>query len=123
MIQSVLRRENAVTVGLLEAVAIYLIYQHEMPTAADVRTVAPHNEDLESSRKQAAWMSAALIGATFAITRDLNAFILGGIAMLGIDMSYKHSNAVNPATGRAEVGNGGQSLYGMPSYNDTDAVA
>lgn len=124
MIQSVLRRENAVTVGLLQAVGVYLIYQHQLPTAADVRTASPHNEDVESSRKQAAWESAALLGVVFAMTRDLNAFILGGIALIGIDSSYKHSNAVNPATGRADISSGGQaisSVYPLADYDDSAA--
>lgn len=121
-ITSILRRENAVTVGLLTAVAEYLIYQHELPSNADVRGAAPHNTDVEAARKQAAWESAALLGAVFLVTRDLNAFIIGGIALVGVDASYKHANAVNPSTGKADMGTSGQSIsnvYPLPDYTDS----
>lgn len=124
-IVSILRRENAATVGILEAVAIYLIYQHQLPANADVRSAAPHNDDVEATRRQAAWESAALLGLIFLTTRDLNAFIIGGIALIGIDSSYKHANAVHPMTGRVDVNVGGQSVMGdvhsLPDYNDDAA--
>lgn len=126
MLTSILKRESAVTVGIAEAVAIYLIYQHQLPSNADTRSISPHNSDIESSRKQAAWESAALLGVVFLISRDLNAFIIGGIALLGVDTSYKHANAVNPASGKADMSGGNQSIapsfggpHSLPDYSDS----
>lgn len=124
MIPSVLRRENAVTVGILEAIGIYLIYNAHLPAHADVRTVPAFNDDIESSRKTAAIESAALIGLVFAMTRDLNALIIGGVAMIGVDWSYKQSNAVNPATGKMDVATQtiAPNVYPLPDYTEDNQV-
>ena len=118
-----MRRENAATVGLLEALGVYAIYNLHMPASADLRGAPAHNTDAESSRKQAAWESGALLLAVAAITKDMNAFIIGGIALVAIDMSYKHANAVNPATGKADVANGGQSISNVYPLDNYDADA
>lgn len=102
---SILRRESAPVVGLLEAIAVYALYSHALPTLGDVRGVSPDNSDVESARKHAAIESTVLLGVVFAITRDFNAFIIGGVATILVDMSFKHANMVNPATGRAQVPN------------------
>lgn len=103
---SILRRESAPVVGLLEAIAVYALYSHAIPgSVADVRSVSPDNSDIESARKHAAIESTVLLGVVFCITRDFNAFIIGGIATILVDMSFKHANMVNPATGRAQVPN------------------
>lgn len=124
---SILRQESSVTVGLLEAVGIYLIYQHSMPAAtSDLMAAPPHNTDVESGRKHAAIESAMLLGLVLVISRDLNAFIIGGLALIGVDMSFKHANAVVPGTGKADKGNGGQSIgpsmtHNLPDYTSDDA--
>lgn len=102
---SILRRESAPVVGLLEAVAVYGIYTHALPSLGDVRGVSPDNPDIESARRVAAIESTALLAVVFCITRDFNAFIIGGIATIFVDMSFKHANMVNQVTGRAQVPN------------------
>lgn len=123
MFPSVLRRESAITVGLLEAIAVYEIYAHHMPQTVDLRNAAPHNSDAESSRRQAAFESAGLLVLVFAMTRDLNAFILGGVATIAVDMSYKHANGLNPATGKLDASGGGQSISNVYPLDNYDADA
>lgn len=121
---SSLKRDSAAMVGVLEALGIYLIYQHALPSAADTRSLPAHNNDIEVSRKHAAYESAGLLGVVFLVTHDLNAFIIGGIALVGIDSVYKHANSVNPATGRADgSSHSGQTIsssgpYSLPSQDD-----
>ena len=91
-------------VGLLTAVGVYLIYNNALPTAADIRLGPANDGDVESSRKSAAWKSAALIGLVFLVARDLNSYIISGGALVGIDYMYKHHNAIEPTTGRLDVG-------------------
>lgn len=106
---SILRRESAPVVGLLEAIAVYEIYQHALPSTADTRGVSSYNSDIETSRKHAAIEATVLLAAVFAVTRDFNAFIIGGIATVLVDASFKHANAVSPATGSVDTA-GGQSI-------------
>ncbi len=92
--------EGSITIGLAEAAAVYAIYQSALPNQADIRSADPHNNDIESARKAAAWKAAAMLGLVFLITHDLNSFLIGGAALGGIDYMVKHANAVHPATGK-----------------------
>src|SRR4051794_20044260 len=114
--RSSLTPESATVVGLLSAVGVYLIYSDSLPGIADERTAEPHNADLESSRKGAAWKSAALIAGVFLVARDVNSYIISGIALVGIDYMHKHANAVHPATGKLDIGTGGMSV--APDLNE-----
>lgn len=123
--KSRLAPDSATMVGLLTAGGVYLIYNNALPTVTDVKAAPPHDQLAEQSRKAAAWKSAALIGAVFLVARDLNSYIISGVALVGIDLMYKHANAVNPSTGRMDVDNGGRSIspaaqndYGLPEYSE-----
>jgi hypothetical protein len=94
---------TAAGVGVATAIAVYLIYNDALPTLADVKMAQPDDNAAESARKHAAWKSAALIGAVFFVARDLNSYLISGVALVGIDLMHKHANQVNPTTGRADV--------------------
>jgi hypothetical protein len=122
-----LQPDSATTVGILTAAGVYLIYNNALPSGADVRAAAPHDEDVERSRKSAAVLSAALIAGVFLVARDLNSYIISGAALVGIDYFYKHNNAIHPATGQYDVGTGGLTIapgsagsYPLPDYTTDD---
>ena len=120
-LMSKLQPDSATMVGILTAGGVYLIYQNALPSMADIRTTPANNPDVESSRKAAAWKSAALIAIVFAVARDLNSFIISGGALVGIDYMYKHHNAIVPGMGTLEgtppgpMGKG--NVYPMPDYS------
>lgn len=129
MLKSLLKPESSVTTGVLEAIGIYLIYNHSLPGLHDVKSAPQHDDTLESTRRTAGIESAVLLGAVFALTRDFNALIIGGVSLLAVDSMYKHANAVNPGTGKADMSGGRQSIsptlatsYALPDYSD-DAAA
>ena len=113
------------TVGLLTAAGVYLIYNNALPTTADV-TASPSNDNtIEQCRKKAAWESIALIGVVFLVARDLNSYIISGAALVAMDLAYKHSNAVHPATGKVDRSSDAASIdsdapnaavYSLPEY-------
>ena len=105
-LKSVLKPDSSVMVGLAEAAAVYVIYQSALPSHADVRSAPAHNTDVESARKAAAWKAAAVLGFVFLLTQDLNSFLIGGLALGGIDLMTKHANGINPATGKLAAGSG-----------------
>ncbi|MCW2899983.1 MAG: hypothetical protein JWO67_2248 [Streptosporangiaceae bacterium] len=118
-LKSVLKPDSAVMVGLAEAAAVYVIYNSALPSHADIRSAPPHDQTIESSRKAAAYKSAAVLGFIFLLTRDLNSFLIGGLALGGIDYMAKHSNGVNPATGKLADA-AGSSITGVAvESNDT----
>lgn len=95
-----LQPDSATTVGLLTAAGVYLIYNNALPRVADIRTIESQNKDVDASRRMAAYKSAALIGIVFLVARDLNSYIISGAALIGIDLMYRHADAVNPQTGK-----------------------
>lgn len=112
--------EGGVSVGLAEAAAVYVIYQSALPSHAEIRISDTQNTDIEAARKRAAWKSAAILAVVFLITQDLNAFLIGGAALGGIDLMVKHANAVNPSTGKmAGTGNEGNvNPFPLANYSD-----
>lgn len=99
-LKSVLKPDSSIMVGLAEAAAVYVIYQSALPNHADIHSAPAHDQTIESARKKAAWKSAAVLGFVFLLTQDLNSFLIGGLALGGIDIMTKHANGVNPATGK-----------------------
>lgn len=122
--------DSGTTVGLLTAAGVYLIYSNAVPSLADVRNAAPDDQDVERSRKTAAWISTALVAAVFVIAKDLNSYIISGASLVAIDYAYKHSNMIHPVSGKLDVDRGisvapGMSgAYPLPDYgDDTSDVA
>jgi hypothetical protein len=99
-----LQPDSATMVGLLTAAGVYLIYSNSLPSMADIRLGPPNDNDVEAVRKGAAIKSTLLIGLVFLVARDLNSYIISGGALVGIDYMYKHHNAIEPTTGRLDVG-------------------
>lgn len=120
-LRSMLQPDSATMVGVLSAAGVYLIYNNALPSAADIRTTPSNNPDVESARKAAAWKSAALITVVFLVARDLNSYIISGMALVGIDYMYKHNNAIMPGTGKLEGAPTGAAVYPMPEY-DSEAI-
>jgi hypothetical protein len=85
--------------GLAVGSVVYAIYGNATPTVADIRAAAPNDQNIANSRKQAAIMSAGLVGAISLIAKDPTIFIIGGAIIVGMDWWTRHANAVNPKTG------------------------
>lgn len=120
-----LQPDTSVSIGVLTAIGVYMIYNQALPNQTDVRSAMPHNDDVESARKSAAIKSLVLIGGVFIISRDLNTFIIGGSGLVGIDYMYKHANGTHPATGKLDASGSGQTVapglsqaYPMPDYSE-----
>lgn len=95
--------DSATTIGVLTAAGVYLVYNNALPSIADIRTAHAHDDDVDTARKHAAYLSVAIIGGVFLISRDVNSYIISGAALVGLDLLYKHANTVNPGTGKADV--------------------
>lgn len=119
-----LKPDSATMVGLLTAAGVFLIYNNALPSGADIRAAMPDNAQVESERKKAAWESVALISLVFIVSRDLNSYIISGGALVGIDLMYKHSNAVHPNSNQVEASSSnsisqGAEVYSMPDYQES----
>jgi hypothetical protein len=116
--------EGGVAAGIGTAIAVYLIYNSSLPPAIDARMAPANDSNIEAARKGAAMKSAGLIGLVFLITRDVNAFVISGASLGGVDYLYKHHNAINPDTGKWEPADSSMnsmspmaSLHPLPDYS------
>lgn len=127
MFKSVFSRpEGGIAAGVGTLIAVALIYNSQLPSSADLRVGPAHDDNTEKSRKGAAVMSSAVIGVVFLLTRDLNAFIISGIGLGGIDYLAKHHNGINGANGRWDSPTASMSkmatLHPMPEYGDAESM-
>jgi hypothetical protein len=128
-LKSILKPDSSVMAGLAEAAAVYVIYQSALPNHADIRSAPANDATIESARKGAAWKAAGLLGFVFLITQDLNSFLIGGLALGGIDYMTKHANGVNPSTGKltgtppAGTAAGNETAFPLPDYTDSSMGA
>jgi hypothetical protein len=120
-LKSILKPPESISIGLAEAAAVYVIYQGALPNHADIASAPSNDATIESARKKAAWKAAAILGFVFLLTQDVNSFLIGGLALGGVDLMTKHANAVNPATNKAVPPAPGSSITGgaAPDANDT----
>lgn len=125
-LRSILRPDTSVMVGLANGAIIMAFYQHELPQNAAIRTAEPHDNDIEKSRRNAAWKSAAFLGFMFLLTRDRNAAMIGGLVLASVDITVKHANGLNPETGKLDAASPGDmtiapdidNTYPMADYAD-----
>lgn len=98
-----LRSEVSIGMGLAVAALVYGVYSNVTPNMADIRAAEPGNGDVDSTRKQAAWMSAGVVSGVSLIAKDPTIFVIGGSMVIALDWFHRHANEVDPRTGRAAV--------------------
>lgn len=91
---------RGVGLGVLVGVVDVLIWRHFVPTVTDIRTAQQFNGDVESAERTALITSTAFTVLVALFARSMEVFAIGGVAILGLDFSVKHANAVNPDTGK-----------------------
>jgi predicted NBD/HSP70 family sugar kinase len=130
-----LKPSESVMGGLAVGSVVYAIYSNATPPITDIRASAPNDDHIAASRKQAAIMSAGIVGAISLIAKDATIFIIGGGIIIAMDWWTRHANATNPKTGKitgpgtaptmtsAPVGVAGQSVTDMPMDYGSPVVA
>jgi hypothetical protein len=98
-----LKPEMSLAASLAVMALDFGIYQLNMPNTADVKSSAPHNQAIDSSRKAATWTCVSACAALSLLAHDANVFIFGGGFAVVLDYYYRHANAVNPSTGQVTM--------------------
>jgi hypothetical protein len=97
------RAEVSIGMGLAVAGVVFAVYSNVTPNMADIRAAEPGNADVDGTRKLAAWTSAGVVGGISLIAKDPTIFIIGGAMVIAMDWFHRHSNEVDPRTGKAAV--------------------
>ena len=120
MFKSILNPSQSVATGVGIGVVDLFVFNQHLPPMADIRTAQPHNTDVDAARRQATGMCIAVNGLVSLMTRDWNVFLIGGVVTVGMSYLAVHANALNPQTGKLDVGapmlNAEATVYSMPDY-------
>jgi hypothetical protein len=98
---SLLKPEISIPAALALGVAVYGIYQVNLPSITEVRAAELDNQDVSSAERAATWESAGLVATISLIAKDPTIFLVGGLITIALSWKYRHANMVSPLTGKA----------------------
>ena len=108
-----LKPEISIPAALALGVAVYGIFQVNLPNITEVRAADVQNKDIESAERAATWEAGGLVAVLSLIAKDPTLFLVGGAITIGMAWKYRHANHVHPMTGRATGAVTGAQLAGM----------
>jgi|ERR1035441_7890323 hypothetical protein len=106
-----LKPEVSLPIALGTAAVVWGVYSHFMPPVADVKAADPNNKVMDSTRREATFIAAGVVGGISLITKDPSIFIVGGAMVVALDFAHRHANVSHPVTGQlvpAPSNSGGQ---------------
>jgi hypothetical protein len=95
-VRSVLKPEGSTVAGLATIGAVFAIYQLNVGNVSQAAATDANHPALAGSRKKAGYTALALVASLSLITRDANVAILGGGAIIAMELSYRHGIMANP---------------------------
>jgi hypothetical protein len=98
--KSVLKPENSLILGAALAGAVFANYQLNMGPVAGVQMTDANHPALETSRKKAGYTSLMMVAGLALLAKDPNMVILGGGAIIAMEISYEHGIFAHPETGQ-----------------------
>lgn len=107
-----LKPELSLSASLAVMALDYGIFSMNLPTTADVKASAPHNQAVDSARKVATWTAVSACAALSLLAHDPNIFIFGGGFAVALDWYFRHANAVHPGTGQVTMPPAGGTVPG-----------
>lgn len=102
-LKSPLKPESSIIVSLTVAGFVAGSYFGVVGPVSDVHATPALDGNVGASLKKAGWAAAALVGASALLSRDLNPLILGGGAIIVMELYYRHAHLANSETGQIQV--------------------
>lgn len=97
--KSIMRPEGSIMAGLAVVGIVYGIYQLEVGPVSQAGASVANHPILDTSRKKAGYSSLVLVAAVSLLAKDPNIVILGGGAIIGMELSYRHAIMQDPQSG------------------------
>lgn len=104
-----LGQENSIITSLAVAALVTGIYGQKVGPVADVHATNANDHNNRASIKKAGMESLGLVIGVWLLSRDHNVMILGGATVIANELSYRHADMTNPATGQIELNVGSYS--------------
>src|SRR5579859_2372986 len=95
--------DNSIVTSLATVAVVVAIYQAKVGPVADVHMTAPNDGNIAASIRKAGWEALGAVAGIALLAGDMNIIILGGAAVVAEELSYRHANMSNPATGQIAV--------------------
>lgn len=100
--KSVLKPEGSTVAGLATVGAVFAIYQLNVGNVAQAHATDSNHPALETSRKKAGYTALVIVSALTLITKDANVGILGGAAIIAMELSYRTGIMADPQNGKLQ---------------------
>lgn len=95
--------DNSIITSLATVAVVVGIYQAKVGPVSDVHATAANDGNVAASIKKAGWEALAVVAGIALLAGDMNIVILGGAAVVAEELSYRHANMTNPATGQIQL--------------------
>jgi hypothetical protein len=95
--------ENSIVVSLATAALVIGIYNMSVGPVSDVHATDAMDGNLAASVKKAGWKAVVAVAALAILAMDPNIVILGGAAIIGEELSYRHALMTNPGSGQIQL--------------------
>lgn len=95
--------DNSIVTSLATVAVVVAVYQAKIGPVSDVHATAPNDGNIAASLRKAGWESLGIVAAIALLAGDMNIVILGGAAVVAEELSYRHANMTNPATGQISL--------------------
>lgn len=95
-----LKIDGSILGGLTVVGLVIADYNIQAGSVAVAHATPANDGSLQASRKKAGYSAFVLVGAIGLVTRDLNIVILGGGAIVAMELSYRHAILTHPETGQ-----------------------
>jgi hypothetical protein len=113
---------DAIITGLGVAGVIAAINAVHMPSVAASRASSAGNQHIEAARKSSAWIGAAVVIGASLLARAgggstgfaSTVFIIGGAAVVGLDVAHRLANATDNRTGKLVTSSMDATAAGQP---------
>lgn len=119
--------KHAVELGVFLGAVNTLIFMHNLPPVADVRSADAFNAQIESAERTALLETTALTLVVAGFARSLETFAIGGLVIVAVDFTFKHANAVNPNTNKMQTSDQSGldmgTVHPLPDYASQDQTA
>lgn len=95
--------DNSIITSLAVVAVVVGIYQAKVGPVADVHMTGANDGNINAAIKKAGWEAIAVVAGIALLAGDMNIIILGGAAVVAEELSYRHANMTNPATGSIQL--------------------
>lgn len=98
--KSVMKQDGSLILGATVAGVVFALYQLNLGQVSQAAATDANHPVLETSRKKAGYTSLVVVGGLALLAKDPNMIILGGAAIIAMEVHYRQAIMAHPDTGK-----------------------